>query len=175
MLPCKPGFAGSILREKDFSVDNLLVRIHFIIVIIRWTGLAPCDFEFPFPGSLTYTFLVLYLVLLSAAPQRHPMPPLPSPCPRGCASRPSERDPAHLDVQPERRKTSRMATLGRPQQPSPRTSLRPCLARAPATPFWGKLDERGTRVMIRGHRALDLGSEIEMVWKGLKEHLTVAS
>ena len=39
-------------------VDNLLVRIHFIIVLIRWTGLAPWDFEFPFPGSLTPTFLV---------------------------------------------------------------------------------------------------------------------
>jgi len=24
-----------------FQVDNLLVRIHFIIVMIRWTGLAP--------------------------------------------------------------------------------------------------------------------------------------
>ena len=23
----------------------------------RWTGLAPWDFEFPFPGSLTSTFL----------------------------------------------------------------------------------------------------------------------
>ena len=35
---------------------NLLVRIHFIIVMIRWTSLAPWDFEFPFPGSLTSTF-----------------------------------------------------------------------------------------------------------------------
>ena len=26
---------------------NLLVRIHFIIVMIRWTGLAPWEFEFP--------------------------------------------------------------------------------------------------------------------------------
>ena len=24
-------------------IDNLLVRIHFIIVVIRWTGLAPWD------------------------------------------------------------------------------------------------------------------------------------
>ena len=37
--------------------ENLLVRIHFIIVMIRWTGLAPWEFEFPFPGSLTSTFL----------------------------------------------------------------------------------------------------------------------
>ena len=26
--------------------------------MIRWTGLAPWEFEFPFPGSLTSTFLV---------------------------------------------------------------------------------------------------------------------
>jgi len=36
---------------------KVLVRIHFIIVMIRWTGLAPWEFEFPFPGSLTSTFL----------------------------------------------------------------------------------------------------------------------
>ena len=45
--------------EREFFVDNLLVRIHFIIVMIRWTGLAPLEFEFPFPGSLTSTFLGL--------------------------------------------------------------------------------------------------------------------
>ena len=33
------------------------VRFHFIIVMIRWTGLRPWEFEFPFPGSLTSTFL----------------------------------------------------------------------------------------------------------------------
>ena len=32
-------------------------RIHFIIEMIRWTGLAPWEFEFPFTGSLTSTFL----------------------------------------------------------------------------------------------------------------------
>jgi len=26
--------------------------------MIKWTGLAPWEFEFPFPGSLTSTFLV---------------------------------------------------------------------------------------------------------------------
>jgi hypothetical protein len=36
---------------------NLLVRIHFIMVMIGWTGLAPWEFEFPFPGSLTSTLL----------------------------------------------------------------------------------------------------------------------
>ena len=39
------------------AIDNPLVRIHFIIVMIRRTGLAPWEFEFPFPGSLTSTFL----------------------------------------------------------------------------------------------------------------------
>ena len=42
--------------EKEFFIDNLLVRIHFIIVMIRWTGLAPWEFELTFPGSLTSTF-----------------------------------------------------------------------------------------------------------------------
>jgi len=28
-------------RDREFFIDNLLVRIHFIIVMIRWTGLAP--------------------------------------------------------------------------------------------------------------------------------------
>ena len=43
--------------EREFFIDNQLVRIHFIIVMIRVTGLAPWEFEFPFPGSLTSTFL----------------------------------------------------------------------------------------------------------------------
>ena len=44
-------------REKAFFADNLLVRILFIIVIVRRTGLAPWEFQFPFPGILTSTFL----------------------------------------------------------------------------------------------------------------------
>ena len=43
--------------ERELFIDNLLVRIYFIIVMIRWTGLAPWEFEFTFPGSLTSTFL----------------------------------------------------------------------------------------------------------------------
>jgi len=39
--------------QREFFIDNLLVRIHFGIVMIRRTGLAPWEFEFPFPGSLT--------------------------------------------------------------------------------------------------------------------------
>ena len=41
-----------------YYIDNLLIRIHFIIEMIWWTGLAPWEFESPFPGSLTSTFLV---------------------------------------------------------------------------------------------------------------------
>ena len=32
-------------RDREFFLENLLVRIHFIIVMIRWTGLAPWEFE----------------------------------------------------------------------------------------------------------------------------------
>ena len=49
--------AARTLPGPLFFIDNLLVRIHFIIVMIWWTGLAPWGFEFPFPGSLTSTFL----------------------------------------------------------------------------------------------------------------------
>jgi len=41
-----------VAPEREFLIDNLLVRIHFIIVTIKWTSLAPWEFEFPFPGSL---------------------------------------------------------------------------------------------------------------------------
>jgi len=33
-------------REREFFIDNLLVRILLIVVMIRWTGLAPWEFEF---------------------------------------------------------------------------------------------------------------------------------
>jgi len=39
------------LPEREFFIDNLLVRIHFIIVMIRWTGLAPWEFGFPLPPA----------------------------------------------------------------------------------------------------------------------------
>ena len=44
-------------RREELCVGNLLVRVHCIIVMIRWTGLAPWEVEFPFPGSLTSAFL----------------------------------------------------------------------------------------------------------------------
>jgi len=43
--------------QRECFIDNLLVRIHFIIEMIWWTGLAPWEFEFPFPVSLISTFL----------------------------------------------------------------------------------------------------------------------
>ena len=43
--------------QREFFTDNLLVRIHFIIAMIRWTDLAQWRFEVPFPGCLTSTFL----------------------------------------------------------------------------------------------------------------------
>ena len=54
------GFGPGLLvstREREFFIDNLLVRIHYIIVMFRWTGLAPWELEFPFSGSRTSTFL----------------------------------------------------------------------------------------------------------------------
>ena len=48
---------GNFCEEREFLIDSLLVRIHFIIVMIKWTGLSQWEFEFPFPSSLTSTFL----------------------------------------------------------------------------------------------------------------------
>jgi len=48
---------SSDVSEREFFIDNLLVRVHLIIEMIRWTGLAPWEFEFPFSGSLISTFL----------------------------------------------------------------------------------------------------------------------
>jgi hypothetical protein len=49
---CGAGF--DVRVEREFFIDNLLVRIHRCF---WWTGLAPWEFEFPFPGSLISTFL----------------------------------------------------------------------------------------------------------------------
>jgi hypothetical protein len=34
-------------HEREFFIDNLLIRIYLTIVILRWTGLAPWEFELP--------------------------------------------------------------------------------------------------------------------------------
>ena len=33
--------AGQVLSLRNLLIDNLLVRFHFIVVVIRWTGLSP--------------------------------------------------------------------------------------------------------------------------------------
>jgi hypothetical protein len=38
--------------ERDFFIDTLLVRVHFIVEMIWWTGLAPWECEFPFEVAL---------------------------------------------------------------------------------------------------------------------------
>ena len=48
----------STQREKK-SIDNLLVRIRVTIWMMRWNGLEPWEFEFPFPGSLISTHVSL--------------------------------------------------------------------------------------------------------------------
>ena len=45
-------------EKREFFIENLVIPIHCIIVMIWWPGLAPWEFEFSVPGSLTFTFLV---------------------------------------------------------------------------------------------------------------------
>jgi len=52
-------------QEKEFFIDNLLVRIQFIVVMIRWTGLAPWEFEFPFLQIINNVVDKLALRILS--------------------------------------------------------------------------------------------------------------
>ena len=42
-------------QEGELFIDNLLVRTYIIDEMIWWTGLAPWEFEFSFPGSLIST------------------------------------------------------------------------------------------------------------------------
>jgi len=39
------------IRDREFFIYNLLVRIHFITEMIWRTGLAPLEFEFPLPSK----------------------------------------------------------------------------------------------------------------------------
>jgi len=43
-------FPDALFNYLSF-IDNLLVRIQLIIVVIRWTGLAPWEFEFSLSGG----------------------------------------------------------------------------------------------------------------------------
>ena len=55
-LRCYPIGPMHYQRERKCFIDTLLVRINYILVMSRWTGLAPWEFEFPFPGDLASTF-----------------------------------------------------------------------------------------------------------------------
>ena len=52
--------------EREIFVNNLQARIHLIIEMIWWTGHAPWEFEFPFPGGLTSTAVILSLFRASS-------------------------------------------------------------------------------------------------------------
>jgi len=43
-------------RKREVLIDSLLVRMHLIIEMIWWTGLAPWECELSLPGSLIPTF-----------------------------------------------------------------------------------------------------------------------
>ena len=43
--------------QREFFIENLLVRIYYTIVMIRRTGLALWELQIPVPGSLTSSFL----------------------------------------------------------------------------------------------------------------------
>ena len=47
-VPAAPRLPG----ETEFFIDNLLVRVLFIIEIIGWTGLEPWEFELSFQVAL---------------------------------------------------------------------------------------------------------------------------
>jgi len=43
MRSLAPAACSGFATEREFFIDNLLFRIHFIIVMIRWTGLQVMD------------------------------------------------------------------------------------------------------------------------------------
>ena len=55
-IPRSPPPSRGSCEEREFFIDNLLVRIHFIIVMIRWAGLAPweCEVHPVLPSSFTW-------------------------------------------------------------------------------------------------------------------------
>ena len=54
----------------EFFIKNVLVRIHFVIRMILWTGLAPWEFEFTFLGSRISTRTHLALRQHTTSPVR---------------------------------------------------------------------------------------------------------
>jgi len=55
--------ALAMMPAREFFIDNLLVRIHFIIVMIRWTGLAqviPTALAMmPAPVLMSFLFFII--------------------------------------------------------------------------------------------------------------------
>jgi len=44
----RPGEGGAVQRQqREFFIDNLMVRIHCIIVMIKWTGFATWERQHP--------------------------------------------------------------------------------------------------------------------------------
>ena len=37
--------AATSPADREFFIDNLIVRIHIFIVMIRWSGLVPWEFD----------------------------------------------------------------------------------------------------------------------------------
>ena len=126
--PRIPGSAPRLSRplltmqgEREFFIGNLLVRIHVIIVMIRWTGLAPWEFEFPFPGSLISTFLRLSRPLLTMQGERA----LPARAGAECALRVWSSGRANPTPHPLNAKPS-----GREREQSPRVLALSCISGA---------------------------------------------
>ena len=58
--------------KREFFIDTHLVRVHFIIVMIRWTGLAPWEFAAPmFIGYRTEYGVVVPTVLPAVGRRGH--------------------------------------------------------------------------------------------------------
>ena len=51
------GGSHAAATSRHGIIANLIYRIHFIFKMIQWTGLAPWELEFPFPGSFISTLL----------------------------------------------------------------------------------------------------------------------
>ena len=91
--------------ERKFFIDNLLVRTHLIIEIISWTGLAPWEYEFLFPGSLIPTFLDKDHILLSrfssTSPAFHLRPSTLNPHTQTLTPQPSTLNPHSSTLNPQ--------------------------------------------------------------------------
>ena len=56
-MPYGGGLFIMTRQDTNFFIDDLLVRMHSVIEMIWWTGLAPWELEFSFPGSRISIFL----------------------------------------------------------------------------------------------------------------------